>query len=930
MNKVSLREWVLFLTLFPTLIIGVLLGAFFASERYSEIEQDIDQRASIISHAISQSAADAIETTNFLGINHLANILHGDNPDFVRSIMVFNGQNTSILTTSQRFSPSQLRYNKSDLELLTQYKEPLNGGYILYMPIRHQRPTKDGSPTFERLYGYLALVVSKQSLVTSLYDMLFISFMAIMVALILCSLFARKMMRMISRPIKDMNQAVMSVREGVLSARSKYRSKGEIELLRVGINNMAQAIEDYQLDLEENIDQATIDLRETLALFEVQNVELDLQRKKAQDASRVKSEFLANMSHELRTPLNGVLGFTKQILKTPLSDNQREFLNTIDGSANNLLTIINDILDFSKLDSGHMQIESIPYNFRTSIDEVITLLAQQAHQKSLEFSIAINSKMPNSLIGDAMRIKQVLINLIGNAIKFTDKGSVTIDINYELLDDSKIAISAEIRDTGIGINEEQQATLFEAFGQADNSITRLYGGTGLGLIIAKHLANEMEGDITLTSTANKGSAFVFKFLCELNQLPIDDIDIPNDLVDKEILYFEPHSHTRLATLDILESWKMNVTCITTLNEFSLKQHSKQYDVALLGFSVTATNIDTIKDLIHGLKDSVQNTVLAINNNSLNLKETFLNSGASACISKPLTATILAKYLSKEIKDSKQKRIDFKQVEKLPIKVLAVDDNEANLKLITTLLADKVEEIATATNGQEAVLRCQKEKFATIFMDVQMPIMDGVTAVSIIKTNSLNIDTDIIAVTAHALQGEKEKLIEAGFDGYMTKPIDETMLTHLLYEHTNIDKLNTIQREASNKLDKSLHTSKFANIFDWSLALNRAGNRPELAAEMLVMLVSSLADTKYELEQSIKFEDLVKASSIVHKLNGACCYNGVPRLEKIGQQIELHLKQNSQLEDIEPEFLELFDEIDIIINAADEYFVELHINQLLSK
>ena len=474
----------------------------------------------------------------------------------------------------------------------------------------------------------------------------------------------------------------------------------------------------------------------------------------------------------------------------------------------------------------------------------------------------------------------------------------------------------------------QQQSLFEAFGQADKTITRLYGGTGLGLIIAKHLAKEMSGDITFNSQLNHGSEFEFKFQCELNQLPIDDIILPIDLANKSILYFESHPHSRLATIDILNSWKMQVTAVTSLQDLTLKQHLKNYDFALLGFAVTATNIDDIKNVIQALKPSVKQIHIAINNSSLNLKDTFIKAGAASCISKPLTSTILDKYLSSKSKTLISKNKAKFTPKKLPIKVLAVDDNEANLKLMTTLLSDKVEHIVTATNGREALLLCQKETFAIIFMDVQMPVMDGVTATQKIKLDSMNMDTNIIAVTAHAMPGEKEKLIESGFDGYMTKPLDETMLTHLIYEHTNIEFTST-GLLTNNTLPVLVTTaSEFAGIFDWNLALTRAANKPELAAEMLTMLVASLPTTKSLIEQNMKQADLPSLGNEVHKLNGACCYNGVPSLEKISQQIESNIKSGFSCDDIEPELFELLDEIDKILELADAYFQQNHLQQLI--
>lgn len=928
MNKVTLREWVLFLTLFPTTAVGLTLAVFFSYARIHDIDEDIQSKSLITAASIAQLTGSAVDNNSFVGLSRLANLLHRDNSDFIHAIMVFDPRNNNLVNTSERFASKTYRVPMSETRSVEFELTSIEDGYKLIYPIELQIPPKANLPAFERYYGYVLILINKEHMKINQQSMVFISLLMLMLSMMICSLFAKKLINMLSAPISDMNEVVLKIREGILSSRVKGSCEGEIELLRVGINNMAQAIEDYQQDLEENIDQATLDLRESLERFETQNVELDISRRKAQEASRVKSEFLANMSHELRTPLNGVIGFTKQILKTPLTDNQREFLLTIEGSANNLLTIINDILDFSKLDSGRMVIESIPFGFRDAIDEVVTLLSQHAHQKNLEFSVNINQNTPNSLIGDAMRIKQVIINLLGNAIKFTDKGSISLDFNYELLDESKILIKTCITDTGIGINEENQESLFEAFGQADNSITRLYGGTGLGLIIAKRLAKEMGGDVNFTSEPHKGSTFCFTFICEVNQLPIDNILEPEDLEGKRILYYEPNAHARLATTDLLLHWKMNLTSTSNIQELKERQKSDRYNFAVLSLVVTATNIDEIKSLIASVKEDIQEVHLAINNNSLSLKETFLAAGATSCISKPLLANNLVKHLSVDKRIQSSASISNVKRNKLPVKVLAVDDNAANLKLISTLLSEQVEKVVTANNGQEALQLCKKEAYSLIFMDIQMPVMDGITALKSIKEDSLNINTDIIAVTAHAMPGEKEKLLSSGFQSYMTKPIDETLLTHLIYEHSGLEQLHNGNDSISKEYLAIEKKQKENLVFNWPLALNRSGNRPELAAEMLAMLVDSLPEIRVSLVNNITLKDLATLSNIIHKLNGACCYSGVPKLEKICNHLESEIKLNAKLDQLEPEFFEMFDEIDKIIDNYDAVYKEMHFNQLL--
>lgn len=308
----------------------------------------------------------------------------------------------------------------------------------------------------------------------------------LILGIILSGFFAYRLLQDVEIPIKQMISMIDRIRRGHLDVRIEGKLLGELDTLKNGINAMAISLSEYHLEMQQSIDQATSDLRETLEQLEIQNVELDIAKKNAQEAARVKSEFLANMSHELRTPLNGVIGFTRQMLKTQLSSSQHDYLQTIEKSANNLLTIINDILDFSKLEAGKLLLENIPFDFEDSLDEVMRLLAPMAHEKGLELNLRIDPRIPAGVIGDPLRIQQVLTNLIGNAAKFTERGNISVSVDLKQQRDERLELQFIIRDTGIGISERQQSQLFQAFRQADASISRRYGGTGLGLVITQN------------------------------------------------------------------------------------------------------------------------------------------------------------------------------------------------------------------------------------------------------------------------------------------------------------------------------------------------------------------------------------------------------------------------------------------------------------
>jgi two-component system sensor histidine kinase BarA len=929
MHKISLKDWVILLTILPTTLIGISLAAYFSFHRYAELGEYLTLSSDSIIGPLALAAETPMSNQNREKLRQMVGFIHRNHALSIKNIIIYTPDNQEFVTSAYHADSNMLRLAPGEtLGNATTVTE--NGGYLIFRaPILKEDYeglplTGDYNPNY---IGYVAIQIDKDRIMLEQQTQVIIAFAIVFLGVLVNAFFAFRLIRNVTQPISAMVQAIDKIREGKLESRVSGELVGELNFLKSGINAMGQSLGDYHDEMQRSIDQATLDLRESLEQFEIQNVELDLAKRKAQDANRVKSEFLANMSHELRTPLNGVIGFTRQVLKTPLSETQRDYLQTIDKSASNLLSIINDILDFSKLDAGRMVIESIPFPLRDSMEEVLTILAPAAHKKNIELSMLVNQHTPDSLIGDAMRIKQVIINLVGNAIKFTDKGSVDIDVTSESLDNNNVRVKITITDTGIGIDPKQKKTLFEAFSQADKSITRLYGGTGLGLVISKHLAEEMHGDIGFSSEANRGSIFWFTFETEVNPLPLSTPVAHPDLVGKRVLYLEPHPHSRMTATEIMNSWQMQVTPISSLSELSEElSTSEHFDIALIAHDVSPTALSDLKSLISTVKHSIDSVHIAINSNSPNLKEALVASGAINCVSKPLTPqkllhSLVPKDVSAQSKSSKQ----INNLTKLPIKVLAVDDNEANLKLITALLNELVEEVITADNGQQAVDLCQEEKFALIFMDIQMPVMDGVTALKHISTSILNAESPVIAVTAHALSGEKEKLLEEGFHSYMTKPLDETMLRHVIYEHCDLDTLLD-EQDLDNNFAQALPLfAGESSVFDWDLALKRANNKPDLAKDMLQMLVNSLPEATITIKNALDSGDEQVLKAQIHKLNGACCYTGTPNLGKITNQLETQLKKDTPLADIEPEFFEFFDEIEKLQALASNYLDEMPVN-----
>ena len=915
MQKISLKDWVILITILPTTLIGLGLAGYFTASRHAQLNEFLISQSTNIIEPIAIASTIPLNARNREHIRLLLSFTHRNHSELVKSIALFTSDNQVFATSSYNGDTNIMRVPAGyDLPQKTTYEE-LDEELIFRTPIMLEIEPEDSFSAPQQIIGYLSMQVDKKAIKFDQQQEMIIAFLLVILGSIISAISSFRLIGKVTRPLGSMVQAVDRIREGKLESRVSGQLIGELNFLKNGINAMAQSLGDYHLEMQRSIDQATLDLRESLEQFEIQNVQLDIAKRKAQDANRVKSEFLANMSHELRTPLNGVIGFTRQVLKTPLSETQRDYLHTIERSANNLLAIINDILDFSKLDAGKMVIENIPFALRESVEESIALLAPSAHKKNIELSLRISKDLPDSLIGDAMRIKQVLTNLVNNAIKFTDEGSITIDVDSEHIDNDSVIVKVLVKDTGIGMSPEQQKSLFEAFSQADKSVTRLYGGTGLGLVISQRLAHEMHGDIGLHSEPEIGSSFWFTFKVDLNHIQLNTLSNQSSLKDKSILYFESHAHSRNAVSEMLVATQMKVTAVSTLQEFDMLMKELQFDYGLIAGDASPGALNQLKETVQITCQHIPSVHVAINSTSPSLQEIIIASGAKSCLAKPLIGLRLIKALQEKSADLSQQQSANQVI--VPIKVLAVDDNEANLKLIKALLSEQVQEVVTASNGEEALALCKQEKYALIFMDIQMPKMDGITALQHIKADTFNDKTPIVAVTAHALSDERDRLLKEGFNSYMTKPIDETMLRHTIYEYCDFNMFVSRQSKERNKV---VETKKPAapKVIDWTLALQRSANNEALAKDMLSGLVNSLPETQTQLSEAITCHDANQAQTLIHKLNGACCYSGVPNLAQCVNEIETQLKRGASLEDLEPNFFELTDHIEILIEQAKSF------------
>ncbi|MEZ9504516.1 two-component sensor histidine kinase BarA [Vibrio sp. 10N.222.51.C8] len=931
MTRYGLRARVITLTLAPTLIIGLLLSAFFSFNRYQDLEGQVVNTGTSIIEPLAITSESGMKLESRESVRQLISYAHRKNSKLVRSIAVFDERHELFVTSNFHPDFESLTYPKDKPIPHLSSSNLLDNTLILRTPIIAEGQyinSANGQSQANQAIGYIAIELDLSSLRLQQYQEVFSAFLVLILGLGLSGVFAFRLMHDVTQPITHMKNMVDRIRRGHLDVRIEGKMHGELDSLKNGINAMAVSLSEYHVEMQHSIDQATSDLRETLEQLEIQNVELDIAKKRAQEAARVKSEFLANMSHELRTPLNGVIGFTRQMLKTHLSNSQTDYLQTIERSANNLLSIINDILDFSKLEAGKLALENIPFEFQASLEEVVNLQATNAHEKGLELTLKIDPKVPPGVVGDPLRIQQILTNLVGNSIKFTERGNIDISVELRSQSEDNIELQFMVRDTGIGISERQQAQLFQAFSQADASISRRYGGTGLGLVITQKLVSQMGGEISLTSRLHQGSTFWFTLRLSTTDMPMTELIETQCLQDKQLLLIEPNMQAASITQQILTQEGLVVTYRSVMPD-----ETTSYDYVLLNLAANQEyQFDTVSGWAIGAKKIAQNVIIGTPSTELALGEQLMKEVDVQCITKPLSRKkLLQTLVSNQAPTLIAPAIETHSEEKLPLTVMAVDDNPANLKLITALLKERVETVISCTSGQQAIDKATETPFDIIFMDIQMPQMDGVTACQNIKKLANNANTPVIAVTAHAMIGERDRLLEAGMDDYLTKPIEEHVLQQVLIhwsptsEVEHIEKIDPDHPAVSAEVDNgpvseteaSVHTNI---IIDWQAAMKQAANKEDLARDMLQMLVDFIPEVYEAADKAIEDSDypVEELIHIIHKMHGSSSYSGVPRLKSVCATIEKELRSGTSVEDIEPELFELQDELDKVQATAIHY------------
>jgi two-component system sensor histidine kinase BarA len=899
MKKLGLKYQILMITLIPVFLIDLYFT-------YTHIDSNIEQASELLQskgQIIARQIAGASEFNLFAGNDGQIEYLLQQSVDTNNIVLASVYDQQGNLIAESRSAAFQ----QSATADYFYYRQP-----ILSHSIEHSDVF---APDFDDVgqtsgLGWVHLYISRQQLqlttrgiiIDSIVFFVTVLFMAIMLTVLIS--------RRITQPIFRLMEHLRYVETGELGKTINPIETNEIGALQQGFNQMTHSLLANRSHLNRRIQQATQQLNEAITDLETKNRELGFARDAAQNANRTKSEFIANMSHEIRTPINGIKGFISLLSQSELDHSQQRYVDIVLKSTGDLTKIVNEILDFSKLESGKLHIIDEEFDLYEVIEQTRDILFINVLTKNIDLNLIIYSDTPRLVVGDKLRLKQILLNLIGNAIKFTDQGRVLIKVNLADTDNDQADIEIAVEDTGIGISEQDQQTLFQAFSQVESSSTRRFTGTGLGLVISKNLATLMGGDIDMQSTPGAGSKFTlrlpFEYATKTEAEAHTETDIARALImgadnyclmEARTLFDRAGVSTEYSLIDNSEGIEPVIHCI---------QRNLAY-IDLLVFDLRHLDIDLEKVLNRKMTEAVR-IILLHYDQAIELSPKLQQTEFVSVIS---TSQAISQLLTRTTPLTMTKDDSRTQAETHSKSVLLVDDNEINLKLASELVGLWGHDVTPANHGNKALELFNSRAFDLVILDIQMPDIDGVTLLHMMRSHKPDEQTLFVALTANVLNDEAERLIELGFDYFLSKPIDEDKFRTLL----GCDTLRQHAGTASSTAKESDCTVDYER----SLALS-AGNA-SLLRQIFEILQRDIPDQQLQLTSALAQLDHDKLAAITHKLHGVTCYASLPRLRRKVLGFQQRLARDSNMP-LAQSVQELNKELDAVKQEVDLYLEHL--------